>query len=233
MMRSQFNYLLSHLYSIDTMRARRKGLLRTIRAPLMSRGKPMRSTQKGYVYIVSRNSDQNCFKIGVSKHHPMKRVSSHRRCYDGAQLIAFTNAIQHAPRVEQLVHWDLSTNRRREKCSRCSCEHREWFDISEDMAIEAVSRWAGWICSQPYETQGGGLKAFWSSRLRSGFDPDSLSGHYWGSHTEPNWTETWMQAKAYRKNLEHVESVKIHRYDEAGGETEKVVVTDSIFDLFN
>lgn len=233
MMQSQSNYLPSHLYAIDSMGARRKGLLRTIRAPLMSRGKPMRSAQKGYVYIVSRDADENCFKIGVSKHHPSKRVSRHRRCYDGAELIAFTNAIQHAPRVEQLVHWDLSTHRRWEKCSRCSCEHREWFDISKDMAIEAVSRWAGWICLQPYETQGGGLKAFWSNRLRSGFDPDSLSGHYWGSRADPDWTETWRQAKAYRKSLEHVESVQIHRYGEAGRGAEKVVVTGSILALFN
>ncbi|ERF71111.1 hypothetical protein EPUS_07783 [Endocarpon pusillum Z07020] len=215
------------------MRARRKGLLRTIRAPLMSRGKPMRSAQKGYVYIVSRDADENCFKIGFSKHHPMKRVSRHRRCHDGAKLIAFTSAIQHAPRVEQLVHWDLSTNRRWEKCSRCKCEHREWFDVSKDMAIEAVSRWAGWICSQPYERQGGGLKAFWSSHLRSGFDPDSLSGHYWGWHTESDWAETLVEAKAYRMSLEHVESVKIHRYDETGGEIENAVVTDSILALFN
>ncbi len=181
---TKFKYSLSHLHSTGIMRAQRKGLLRAIRAPLRSCGKPMRSAQNGYVYIVSRDPDENCFKIGFSKYHPTKRVSSHRRCYDEAQLIAFTDVIRYAPRVEQLVHWDLSTNRRREKCSRCGCWHGEWFDISKDRAINAVSKWAGWICLQPYEEQNGALKAFWSSHLGTRLDPESLSSRHWASLTE-------------------------------------------------
>lgn len=110
----------------------------------------------GYVYIVSRDSKKDCFKIGFSRYAPSKRVKRHRKCYGDATLIAQTKMIRHARRVEQLVHWDLSNCRRKERCAQCDRVHREWFDISEDMAIQTVSTWGMWIASHSGTGQGGG-----------------------------------------------------------------------------
>jgi T5orf172 domain len=181
-------------------------------------GTSTRSEQEGYVYIVSRDLDQDCFKIGFSRYDPSERVSCHRKCYDGVTLIAQTNLIPFARRVEQLAHWNLSTHRRREHCGRCNCEHREWFHVSKDKAIDAVIRWAGWICSQPYKTQSGCLKSFWARRLVKRSDLYALGRYYSDVRPGQDWTDLWKgkdsRACDYRSEIVgHLKKVEISRYD--------------------
>lgn len=188
-------------------------LVRTIRKPLKSDAEPTETAIEGYVYIVSRNADEECYKIGFSRYHPRWRVSRHRKCYDNAKLIAHTSMIRHAPRVEQLSHSDLRDYRFREYCEQCKRVHREWFGISKGMAIQTVSRWAGWISSQPYQAETGKLKKFWQRRLdKKRFKP--LIGHYWDAQPGQDWAEAWKRSESYWWTLEQVEGFEMQRYDD-------------------
>lgn len=121
-----------------------KGLRRTMRAHVNSCRKHAKNSSEGYVYIVSKDSQNNCFKIGFSACEPFRRFTRHRKCYKSATLIMQTRKINFARRVEQLAHWELDDYRQREYCAECDCVHREWFNISEDMARKAIVKWGLW-----------------------------------------------------------------------------------------
>lgn len=130
-----------------------RGLARTMRAHVKACADPTSIAWEGCVYIVSRDSDSDCFKIGFSKYHPSERVTRHRRCYSTAKLISQTRMMRYARRVEQLVHWELDAYRRKEHCTRCNRVHREWFDVSKEVVLEAVERWEVWVASHSPRAQ--------------------------------------------------------------------------------
>lgn len=207
-----------------------KRLAKKIRAPLRElNGFVPGSPQFGYVYIVSSDSRNNHFKIGYSRKNPKSRISSHRKCYKDATLIAYTSMIRHAHRVEQLVHWELDDLRRTGNCTTCGHAHKEWFDISKDVAIKVVSRWAYWICSQPYDPQTGKLKMFWARRAHHCQTSDlrSVTGDASDARTWKEWCESWRADNYYRKELGHAEKFKIHWCRQEDAELEDGSCSDS------
>jgi hypothetical protein len=76
--------------------------------------------------------------------------------------------IPYAQRVESLIHYELIKEWRREQpCKGCwikkheQVRHQEWFEVSQEKAIQVVSTWAELFKkSNPYE-QDGSLKTEW------------------------------------------------------------------------
>ena len=59
--------------------------------------------------------------------------------------------MKNVKRVERLAHTDLKHLGRPWKCGRCPEEHREWFEVEEEIAKEIVRKWIKWINEQnPY-----------------------------------------------------------------------------------
>jgi hypothetical protein len=106
-----------------------------------------------YVYILSSSLD-DMVKIGVSRDHPERRLSGITQCYPDAVLVAYTVRIPYAYRVEQLAHAELALRRVVHACGRCYTNHREWFQVSPEIAMRVVLHWAKWIGSQPYDNKG-------------------------------------------------------------------------------
>jgi hypothetical protein len=89
-------------------------------------GASRRSALRGYVYMAFKDLQKICFKVGFSRYCPSHRVTRYRKCYDGVKLAAYTSIIHHAPRIEQLAHWELDDYRRRDNCDQYRCVLREW-----------------------------------------------------------------------------------------------------------
>jgi hypothetical protein len=137
-----------------------KDLIKKIKAPLALEEAAEPSEHAGFLYVMRHPSNPDHLKIGVSKHPPVRAVSL-SRCYPGASMLAYTTLIPHAHRVESLVHAELALLRRKETCGYCETEHGEWFEITLDLALEAVGRWAKWILTCPYDESDGNLRDSW------------------------------------------------------------------------
>ena len=99
------------------------------------------------------------------KDEPQVRRHNLAQCYKNAKLLAFTDLIPHAYRVERLVHADLAKQRRKDECNTCRTNHSEWFEVARDLAVQVVARWAAWLASQPYDQDSGRLSSIWEERL--------------------------------------------------------------------
>ena len=97
----------------------------------------------GYVYAFRLYDTTGHIKIGYSN-NVSGRLKEWRTKYKCTiELIWQTRLIKNAGRVESLVHDDLREYRRREQ--KCCTTHHEWFCIDEDVAKQAVRKWAEWM----------------------------------------------------------------------------------------
>ncbi|KAI9740067.1 MAG: hypothetical protein M1818_004818 [Claussenomyces sp. TS43310] len=75
-------------------------------------------------------------------------------------------------KVEELVHSELRNFRRYIKCGKCGAGkskglgHREWFAVSEAVALQTVQRWRRFIEQKPCD-ENGILLDSWSSMMRT------------------------------------------------------------------
>ncbi|KAK8058194.1 hypothetical protein PG994_008642 [Apiospora phragmitis] len=68
-------------------------------------------------------------------------------------------------RAESLTHAEMAWNRYHFDC-RCPVkDHREYFDVAPQLALEAVHRWRTFCMREPYDAKGE-LQPFWEARLR-------------------------------------------------------------------
>jgi hypothetical protein len=170
-----------------------KDLLRVVRKPLKFQ-RSSKDQQSGYVYIISRSPDMNCFKIGFSTSDPHGRLSRHRKCHSGAALVMSTPRIRHAYRIELLAQWDLNAYRLKQFCIGCAVYHREWFSVSKDRALQAVATWAFWMRYRPYKRVLGRLKGDWQGKLR-------LARRDWAGTRRSSDIETDLELKLLRPIL--------------------------------
>jgi hypothetical protein len=91
-----------------------------------------------------------------------------------ADTIVFEEATEHAKKVEFLVHRHLHKYRRREILISGACNggkgcrhvHKEWFDVSSDLASFVVNAWVRWMSNVPYD-EIGYLKPIWIEQVNS------------------------------------------------------------------
>jgi hypothetical protein len=59
-----------------------------------------------------------------------------------------------------------------EECNNCKGDkprahfHTEWFKVTEQLAEQAIIRWAKWMGSRPYHTETRSLSLTWADRLK-------------------------------------------------------------------
>jgi hypothetical protein len=129
---------------------------------------PKHDFRTGSVYIYSRKSSPGFVKIGWTSRSVDDRLATWSECgYTPMELFRVTG-VPYAQRVETLTHYELIKEWRREQpCKGCwikkheQVRHQEWFEVSQEKAIQVVSTWAELFKkSNPYE-RNGSLKTEW------------------------------------------------------------------------
>ncbi|RYN18454.1 hypothetical protein AA0112_g11546 [Alternaria arborescens] len=129
---------------------------------------PKRDLETGMVYMYSRRSSPGHVKIGWTARSVDKRLAKWSECgYTPIELFRAT-AVPYAQRVETLTHYELIKEWRREQpCKGClkdkgkSVRHQEWFEVSQERAIQILSTWVELFKkANPYELSGS-LKPEW------------------------------------------------------------------------
>ena len=77
--------------------------------------------------------------------------------------MAYTPAIRHPGRLEEIIHEVLSPQRLTYSCKHCGKRHKEWFEVTLERAEEVVLLWTRWMQLGPY--QGRSATGLCASRL--------------------------------------------------------------------
>ncbi|KAF4928708.1 hypothetical protein CGCVW01_v001803 [Colletotrichum viniferum] len=171
---------------------------------LIRKGPSTKSKERetGELYLLqvwSATADVELFKLGRTQADAdtrrkqikggckVKRIKENRRT-------ASENVPFHGY-AEKLAHTELVNFRYNWGCT-CGTKHREYFDVSEDFAVEVFERWTD-FCNQRPWTSDGKLLPAWEQRLnnkpliRGG---DRISDHrelakHWGNYTSDSPTK--------------------------------------------
>lgn len=115
-----------------------------------------RSKGAGFVYIIALDDSPGLFKVGYTV-NPEVRTQKHKKCHKNIRLLD-KQLTAWAPRVEKLVHAELSTFQLRQskKCHNCETLHREIFRVSEKEIREVLYKWIGFFIENhnPYNEDG-------------------------------------------------------------------------------
>jgi hypothetical protein len=167
----------------------------------------------GYIYIFRSKPDTfpgpKYVKIGKTKQKPEKWIDKWKgQCKFDFIHVEDENdkRFLHYHAVERIVHAELYNERRKYKCNKCKrphhlevgegsvlstpTEHGEWFEVSEEKALEVVNKWRDWVIkNEPYRPDGT-LHARWMWKCATGsFWMDGTEGD-WIAWREYNWLET-------------------------------------------
>jgi hypothetical protein len=144
----------------------------TLRSPLPKA--QAQSNERGLVYILRDPLRPGFVKIGMTKNTiTNRREGLEASCGRSLEVVYLDDEDGEAQlphenykRVESIVHKELTHYRRHPLClgPRCRRKHREWFEISEEVAKQTVRRWVIHMKRNPYDELGN-LKPFWHSRL--------------------------------------------------------------------
>lgn len=113
----------------------------------------------GFIYIYWFVTDPSVVKIGVTTGDTVERRLAEwaDSCGHAAGVCDrlredwLAVPINHAHRVERLVHTELKEARRQLWCERCGYFHVEWFAVESKTAAAAVRKFAGFMRHEPYE----------------------------------------------------------------------------------
>ena len=132
--------------------------------------------EEGSIYVLRDPKRKSLLKIGRSK-DPEKRNKKHiKNCGTSLECIFASNRVKNVKRAERLTHIDLKHLKRPWNCNRCSQQHREWFEVEEEIAMKIVKKWTRWINEQePYLD--GQLKPLWGYLMDWGRVPDPELEH--------------------------------------------------------
>ena len=59
--------------------------------------------------------------------------------------------VQHASRLEKIIHAELASRRYTEQCGNCGMKHKEWFQASDEHIRAVIKKWSDWIVTDPYQ----------------------------------------------------------------------------------
>ncbi|CAO2650053.1 Nn.00g013450.m01.CDS01 [Neocucurbitaria sp. VM-36] len=131
-----------------------------------------RDDETGWVYIYNRASSPGYVKIGWTARSVEDRLDGWSKCGYVPNELFRARGVPNAQRAETLTHYELIKEWRRER--RCKVHphtsHQEWFEVSQERAIQVLGDWAEFFKkTEPYERTGY-LKAEWRNvvdRLRA------------------------------------------------------------------
>jgi len=167
-------------------------------------------TKEGHVYILKapKYFEENypgeppLVKIGISMDVKKRVFDLKTNCglFD-LERVEDSQDISHKwyYKVEELVHSELANFNRVLKCGKCrtgkgeGSAHREWFAVSETVALHAVQRWRNFILEEPYDDNGI-LTDHWSEMLRPANIPRQSAGEeYYDHELRNNRWNRWLE----------------------------------------
>ncbi|WDK16940.1 hypothetical protein CGRA01v4_08223 [Colletotrichum graminicola] len=119
---------------------------------------------------------------GLYLFHPLKSIWHSTAMAENIPFYGF---------AEKLIHAELGNYRYNQPCL-CTRRHREYFEVSEKIAVEVFPRWRDFCKKRPWDN-GGTIKTVWGKRLdaRAAFDGPGQDfdhgkfGRHWGTYTMP------------------------------------------------
>lgn len=139
-----------------------------------------KSSALGDIYLFYDPRLPNIIRIGHTTSTPYRRLTQWRsRCSSTLTLIPDTlsRVVYYPRRLEQLIHLDLESRRRRNWCQYCKYYHLEGFEVSKELALATVQLWRRWMESEPYD-EVGKLKARWKQQIRGSSSPSTREELY-------------------------------------------------------
>lgn len=149
-----------------------------------------------YFYIVKpRSGEVRLLKIGRTEKHPNERriqikgICGHLEIEEHPRAVARDIAFYGF--AERLIHKELSNYQYQWLCD-CGTRHREYFQVSEDVAVKVFERWRDFCDQKPWDLSGKILPV-WSQRLQNrarcrtaehNFDHLEFARH-WDTFTNP------------------------------------------------
>lgn len=105
----------------------------------------------GYLYAYQVDGNKGFVKIGYTTRDPKLRHAEWQGdCHRKMTVVHQSPEIPHAWRAERLVHAELLNQLVRVDCKACRKQHKEWFEIPKDKAIEVIEKWTTWMMDEPY-----------------------------------------------------------------------------------
>ncbi|KAK8856327.1 hypothetical protein PGQ11_012239 [Apiospora arundinis] len=143
-----------------------------MRAQLPKKQLKQREHGNNYLFEVvpAQDPEKTIWKIGFTNGPAYKRQkvifkicqhNSIRNQYDPGHV-----PIRLCRRAEGLTHAELSWYRYHFTCMCDVNNHREYFDVDPEVALEVIHRWRTFCMREPY-TAKGKLQPFWEDRLRN------------------------------------------------------------------
>lgn len=160
---------------------------------------------KVYIFRDTEPTRNHQLKIGFTTQTITARQKKiEHRCHTKLYPIYYSYSFNNYGRAEGLVHLDLAN-----LCRPFSCKdtlHKEWFEVSEDMAVLTVERWVDFMRQDPYESNGE-LKSVWRDRLNTMEAPSlnppenpldhDLRWARWKFVEPPSWPVKWVNALSH------------------------------------
>jgi hypothetical protein len=119
--------------------------------------KPLKPMDKkpGFIYLFWDKKHFGKLKIGRTKDLKQRLDEWNRKCkrehaYHPAISRGELPKIPHVSRVERLIHTELKDQREEMACASCGVKHREWFGVSDALALKVFQKWQDWITQEPY-----------------------------------------------------------------------------------
>lgn len=112
---------------------------------------------EGFVYAYNGYKQDKYIKIGYTTEENVEVYirRSRRVCDqpDGSfNILHKSKKVINPHRVEQMIHEELFLKRYQYVACPCPAIHREWFEVDEKTATEAIDRWQKWMHeNDPYE----------------------------------------------------------------------------------
>lgn len=135
----------------------------------------------GHVYILrapehfAKNPGKPvCVKIGSALDVEQRVRSIQQKCgLESLERVRDYGDLPHHlyKKVEQLAHAELANFRRTLHCGQCrtskgeETDHREWFEVSEEVVLRVVQRWRLFVLQEPYDDNGR-ILTHWSTMLK-------------------------------------------------------------------
>lgn len=142
-----------------------------MRKPLTKKQRRQQDHGNNYLFEVkpSQSPEKTIWKVGFTTGPTYKRQKnifndcqhhSIRGQYDPGHV-----AIRLCQRAESLIHAELARHRYNFDCMCRVHDHREYFDVDPQLALEVIRRWRTFCMREPYDAKGR-LQPFWEDRLR-------------------------------------------------------------------
>jgi hypothetical protein len=131
------------------------------------------ATKPGYIYVFQDPKRRHLCKIGKAREVGARAERIESACgLDGLEVWHRGPSTFFEQRVEKLCQDELKDFRREYDCTQCkskkSCpkRHREWFEVSKELATLVVEKWTEFMLMEPYDSKGE-LRGFWKDRLNN------------------------------------------------------------------